>query len=114
MGDLHRSLKRQTKRLESIRLGQSDPTGSDGTETEETPGGVIEVTDPKTCAIGLAAGLQFNTDTFGSCATTVIDQVEQLTQFGKDFSNLGESFAWFTTFLYNPTRLMKSTTASYE
>lgn len=113
MGDLHRSLKRQTKRLEAIRLGQSpdDPTGSDGTETEETPGGVIEVTDPKTCAIGLAAGLQFNTDTFGSCTTVVIDQVEQLRQLEKDFSNLGNSYEWFTTLFYNPTRLFKSSSA---
>lgn len=116
MGDLHRSLKRQSKRVKAIRLGQSsgDPTGSDGTETEETAGGVITVTDPKTCLIGLAAGMQFSTDTFGACATTAIDQVEQLKQFEKDFKKIFKTGEWFTAMVFNPSRLTKSMTAAYE
>ena len=79
--DLHRSLRRETKAINRMRLGQSsDPTGSTGTETEDTAGGTITVTDPSTCLIGLAAGMQMDTATFGACSITAIDQVELLNQ----------------------------------
>lgn len=113
MSDLHRSLRRETRALKRKRLGQ-DPTDSDGTETQETPGGTITVTEPTTCLIGLAVGLQLNSDTFGACATTAIDQVDVLRQYMKDLRGVFKSGAYYTVLVYNLVGLGKSFIAGYE
>lgn len=113
MSDLHRSIRKESRAIKRRRLGQ-DPTDSDGTETQETPGGVITVTKPTTCLIGLAVGMQLNSDTFGSCATCAIDQVEVIEQVLKDFRLIFITGAWFTAIAYNPVKLGKSMVAGYE
>jgi hypothetical protein len=76
MVDLKMSLDRQAERRKAKILGEE--SSDTGTDSITVNGYEVNIVSAKSCLLGLAVGLQMNDDTFGSCATTALDQIDVL------------------------------------
>lgn len=94
---------------------RGDPMdGTNGDSTQETAGGVIDISKPESCLIGLAVGNQISDDTFGSCAYVSIDQADFINNLKDDWERVMKEGSWYTFFVYDMVKLSKNTIAGYE
>lgn len=70
--------------------------------------------DMKSLPLGMVAGLQYNTDTFGKCFYAMVDTVNFVDIFKADLEALMEDMNFYTLIAYDPIRFASNIAALSE
>ena len=104
------------------RLGDNvspdnDPSNSytknaDGTTTVNNV--TFDARNQNVFILGMIAGLQFTTETFGKCFYSAVDTINFIDYIEKDIKSITLDWQWFVALVYNPTHFASNVMASYQ
>lgn len=103
------------------RLRQNLP-GITGTEASSSAQSVtlqignttINMTMFSSFFLGWASGLQYKTSFPSDCLYSVVNLFNSLDYIVNDFNNLGNSSAYYDTFIYQPSHVAQNALSTYE
>lgn len=95
----------------------TDPTtdyhkNADGTVTYNNV--TFDPRNQKTFVLGMIAGLQFTTETYGKCFYSAVDTVNFIDYIERDIQQITIDWQWFVALVYNPTHFFSNLMASYQ